>query len=179
MNKKLLIWIGGLLAALIVVGTVGATAVYADDSTPPALPAGAPADGRGPWGRHGLPQAELDAAAKVLGMTSDELSTALQIGKTLEDLATSAGVNIQAVQDAINTVHKTEMRTRIEQAVSDGTMTQAKADWLLEGLDKGYLDGPGFGFGFDGHGRGGPGGFPPAGQTQTTPATQTAPTTTP
>lgn len=35
-------------------------------------------------------------------------------------------------------------------------MTQDKADWLLEGLDKGYLDGgPGFGFGHDG-GRGGP-----------------------
>ncbi len=183
MNKKLLIWIGSLLAALIVVGAVGATAVYADDSTPPALPAGAPADGRGPGDRHGLPQAELDAAAKVLGMTSDELSTALQSGKTLEELATSAGVDIQAVQDAINTVHQTEMRTRIEQAVSDGTMTQAKADWLLEGLDKGYLDRPGDGFGFGrgGHGPGGPDGAmaPASTSTQTTPSTQTAPTTAP
>ena len=54
------------------------------------------------------------------------------------------------------------MRTRIEQAVFDGTMTQAKADWLLEGLDKGYLDGPGFGFGFGGHGgHGGPDGAVP------------------
>ena len=81
MNKKLLIWIGGLLAALIVVGAVGATAVYADDSTPPAFSAGAPDGGRGHGGR-GMGQAELDAAAKVLGMTSDELSTALQSGKT-------------------------------------------------------------------------------------------------
>ena len=45
------------------------------------------------------------------------------------------------------------MRDRIAQAVADGTMTQEKADWLLEGLDKGFLDGPGFGFGpgFGGH----------------------------
>jgi hypothetical protein len=176
MNRKFLIWAGGLLAALIVVGAVGATAAYADDATPPAPLAGMPGDGRGHGGR-GLPQAELEAAARVLGMTADELSTALQSGKTLEDLATSAGVDLQDVQDAINTVHRTEMRTRIEQAVTDGTMTQEKADWLLEGLDKGYLDGPGFGFG--GHGRGGPGGAgaPPA--DQTAPATQTAPTTAP
>lgn len=43
------------------------------------------------------------------------------------------------------------MRARIEQALADGTITQEKADWLLEGLEKGFLDGPGFGFGF-GHG---------------------------
>ena len=43
------------------------------------------------------------------------------------------------------------MRARITQTVTDGSMTQEKADWLLEGLDKGFLDGPGFGFGFGGH----------------------------
>jgi hypothetical protein len=31
-------------------------------------------------------------------------------------------------------------------------MSQEKADWLLEGLEKGFLDGPGFGFGFGPHG---------------------------
>jgi len=39
------------------------------------------------------------------------------------------------------------LRERIEQAVSDGTMTQEKADWLQEGLEKGFLDGPGLVFG--------------------------------
>ena len=185
MKNKLLVWTGGLLAALIVVGALGAFTVYADDSNPPSLPAGAFFDGRGPRGGpngpHGLPQAELEAAAKALNMTTDELSTALQEGKTLEDIATTAGVDIQDVQDAINTVHREEMKTRIEQAVTDGTMTQDKADWLLEGLDKGYLDGPGFGFGFGRHGGRGFFGAPPAdGQTPpTAPSTQTAPTATP
>lgn len=177
MNRKFLVWAAGLMAALIVVGAIGATAAYADDSTPPALPAGF-RGGDGPHGGRGLPQAELEAAAKVLGLTAEEVQTALQEGKTLEDLATSAGVDIQDVQDAINSVQREEMRARIEQEVTDGTMTQAKADWLLEGLDKGYLDGPGFGFGFGGHG--GHGGPPPTdGQTQTAPATQTAPTAAP
>jgi hypothetical protein len=63
------------------------------------------------------------------------------------------------------------MRAQIEQAVTDGTMSQDKADWLLEGLDKGFLDGPGFGFGF-GHGGGGPDGQRPVQPTQVAP-TQT------
>ena len=92
-------------------------------------------------------ETELAAAAKVLGMSSDELSTALKDGKTLDDLAATAGVDIQDVKDAITAVHAEEMRTRIEAGVADGTISQDKADWLLEGLDKGYLDGPGPGFG--------------------------------
>ena len=104
-----------------------------------------------------LGSTELDAAAKVLGMTSADLSTQLQNGKTLSDLATSKGVTLQSVQDAISAARRTEMTAQIKQAVTDGQMTQAKADWLLEGLSKGYLDGPdGFGFGH-GFGPGGPG----------------------
>jgi hypothetical protein len=90
----------------------------------------------------------LQAAAEALDMTTDELITALRSGKTLEELADEAGVDLQAVQDAIEAAREEELRARIEQAVSDGTMTQEKADWLLEGLEKGFLDGPGFGFGF-------------------------------
>jgi hypothetical protein len=46
----------------------------------------------------------------------------------------------------------------------DGTITQENADWLLEGLDKGFIGGPGgFGHGFGGpRGDGlGPKGQPP------------------
>ena len=94
-----------------------------------------------------LGSTELDAAAKALDMTTDELTTALKDGKTLQELVDAAGVDLETVQDAIQAAHATEMRTQIEQAVTDGNMTQEKADWLLEGLDKGFLDGRGFGFG--------------------------------
>jgi uncharacterized membrane protein len=107
---------------------------------------------------------ELEAAAKTLGMTTDDLSAALKSGKTFQELADTAGVQLQTVQDAIKAARTDQIRTQIEQAVKDGKLTQAKADWLLEGLDKGFLDGPGFGFGFGGprgHNgfRGGPGPF--------------------
>jgi hypothetical protein len=154
MKNKMSILIGGLLVALLVVGVIGATRTSAQSSPTAILHGRGPGDGQG--GR-GLGQVELDAAAKVLNMTSDELSTALQSGKTLEQLATDKGIDIQKVQSAIQAAHATEMRDRIKQAVADGTITQANADWLLEGLDKGYIGVPGaFGFGgpHGGHGLG-------------------------
>lgn len=155
MKNKKSILITGLLVALLVIGVIGATSVYAQGpTTTPTAPA-APLDKVGPGGRgHGLGQPELDAAAKALNMTTAELTTALQSGKTLEQVAQDANVDIQVVKDAIQAAHAAEMRTRIQQAVTDGTITQANADWLLEGLDKGYIGVPGA-FGFD-HGFGGP-----------------------
>jgi uncharacterized protein YidB (DUF937 family) len=139
MKKKIYIALGGLLAILMLFGAVTATTAYAQKDTPTA-----PTDQR-PGGGRGLGQTELEAAAKALGMTADELSTALQSGKTLEDLATAAGVDIQDVQDAISAAHAVELRAQIEAGVADGSISQDKADWLLEGLDKGFLDGAGFG----------------------------------
>lgn len=146
MKNKMSILIGGLLVALLVVGVIGARSAYAQS------PASTFLHGRGPGDGRGLGLVELQVAAEALDMTTDELITALQSGKTLEQVAEDAGVDLQDVQDAIRAAHETELRARIGQAVSDGTMTQEKADWLLEGLEKGFLDGPGFGFGFGPHG---------------------------
>jgi uncharacterized protein (DUF433 family) len=110
----------------------------------------------------------LDAAAQALGMTTDELTTALQGGKTLEQVAEEAGVDFADVQAAMQSARDIEMRERIQQALDDGTITQEHADWLLEGLDKGFLGGKGgFGFGFDGPHGPGPG-MPPADGAQPT-----------
>ncbi len=148
MKNKMSILIAGLLAALLVVGVIGATNAFAQSSTNTLFHGRGPGDGHG----FGLGQPELEAAAKALSMTTDELSSALQSGKTLEQLATDKGVDLQTVQDAINAAHREEVRSRIQQGLTDGTISQEKADWLLEGLDKGFLDGPGFGFGFGPHG---------------------------
>ena len=123
-------------------------------------------------------------------MTSDELSAQIWGGKTLTAIAEAKGVGIATVKTAVEAAMKAETKTAIAQAVTDGTMTQAKADWLLEGLDKGYWGaGQNGGFGMDmgrGHGGpGGPGGFgaPNGAAPNGTPPNSTAPnssgTTTP
>ena len=157
MKKKISIVLGGLLAIAILFGAASVTTAYAQDDTPATPPAGQPGDRPDRGGKRGMGETELAAAAKVLGMTADEVSAALAEGKTLADLAATAGVDVQDVKDAISAVHAEEMRANIAAAVADGSMSQEKADWLLEGLDKGFLDGPGFGFGGP---HGGPGGKP-------------------
>jgi hypothetical protein len=97
-------------------------------------------------------EAGLEAAAEALGMTADEMSTQLWGGRTLADMADEAGVELQAVRDAVEAACEQATRDAIEQAVEDGRLTREQADWLLEGLDNGYWGG-GFGHGF-GFGRG-------------------------
>jgi len=153
MKNKMSVLIAGLLVALVVIGVLGATNAYAQSQTKELLHGGGPGGGRGGLGLEGL-----QIAAEALNMTTDELITALRSGKTLEELAAEAGVDIQEVQDAIQAARAMGMRERIQQALDAGTITQEHADWLLEGLDKGFLGGPG-GFGLGGgHGPGfGPG----------------------
>jgi hypothetical protein len=86
-------------------------------------------------------------------MTSADLSAELKSGKTLSVIATEKGVNLQTVQAAIQTARNAQFTTQINHTVTAGKMTQDKADWLLEGLNKGYTNGASFfefGFGFDG-----------------------------
>ena len=108
-------------------------------------------------------QVGLEATAEALGMTVDELTTQLCGGKTVADLAEEKGIDpaeLRATVDAaVQAERETAMRTMIDQALQDGDITQEHADWLLEGLDKGFLTqgfglGPGFGGrgGFHGHG---------------------------
>jgi hypothetical protein len=61
-------------------------------------------------------------------------------------------VDIEVVCDAIQTAPRAELCEPIQQVVTDRTISQKKGDWLLEGLDKGFLDGRGFGLGFGHHG---------------------------
>ena len=134
-NKKSLL-IGGLLVALVVtvLAGVGVSSAYAQSPSNVLTHGGGPGGGRG-----GFSLTWLTIAAEKLNMTTDALITELQSGKSLEQIATEKGVDYADIQAAIQEASQTEFRDRIKQAVTDGTMTQEKADWLLEGLDKGFI----------------------------------------
>lgn len=111
------------LIASLVIGAVGITAMgiaYAQENGP----------------REGL--------AELLGLEPEELRELLHSGETIQDLADEAGVDLEVFREEREANREEEMRAKIEGALADGKISQDQADWLLEGLDKGYLSGPFF-----------------------------------
>ena len=114
-----------ILAPLVQNGTI--TQAQAD-AVIAAIEAARPADGphggfgRGPGGPgKGF---GLDEAAAALGMTPDQLRTALAGGQSLADLAKDKGVDLAKVTDALVAAY-----TKHEQGeVTAGSETQAEAD---------------------------------------------------
>ncbi len=161
MSKRLLLLSSGALVALLLAGLAGGTLVFAQE-TDPATGEPAPFGRCGLFGWGGGSWTLFDTAAEALGLTPGGLFAALHDqGKTLSDVAEEQGVEIEAVQEAMDASRAEAQRQAIEQAVADGDLSQEQADWLLEGLDKGFMGGR-HGMGPGGFGR--PGG--PAGRGQ-------------
>ncbi len=133
-----------------------------------AITAARPSGPKG--GRHiltGVGGFALDTVAKALGITTDEVRTALQNGQSLADLAVSKGKTAQDVIDAV----VTEATTKINAEVTAKHLDQATADKIIANLKTMATDfvnntrpaggpgmgGPGMGRGFGGPGFGGPG----------------------
>ena len=141
-----------------------------------------PRDARGGrFGRHmeGFPVGKLGGMVEVfaerLGLTADELKEELEAGKSLAEIAEAKGVDLEEIRQSrradtetiearkaeradTETIEARKAETiearkaAIEKAVEDGTMTQAEAEWLLQGLEQGFMPmGRGFYPGRGGH----------------------------
>jgi polyhydroxyalkanoate synthesis regulator phasin len=104
--------------------------------------------GHGHFGHFG-PFADLGTAASYLGSTEAELRSELADGKTLAEIAKAEGKSVDGLVQAL----VEEATARIDQAVADGKLTQARANELKEDLEEritdfvnGELRGPGPGF---------------------------------
>ena len=82
----------------------------------------------GPRGGHVLPG--LETAADALGITEDELRTALRDGQTIAEVATDQGVDLQSVIDAL----VAQANTRLDEAVANGRIDAARADEIRANL---------------------------------------------
>jgi len=111
-------------------------------------------------------QEALNAAAQKLGMTAQDLMTELRSGKTLADVAKEKNVSTDDLKTAIVNA----IDAQIDQAVTNGKLTQSQADNIKAqvakidltkpfgmGMDRGWQFGPGMGGfrGFRPFGRGG------------------------
>jgi hypothetical protein len=122
---------------------------------------GPPAGGPGMRGGHGGPGDGPDsqAVATYLGLSADQVQTDLSDGQTLAQIATAQGKTASGLEDAI----VADAKTRLDAAVSAGTLTAAQETAMLADLQAHVADmvnstGPPAGT------KGGPGGVPAYGR---------------
>jgi len=122
------------------------------DSQPPMGGRGGMGGMGGRGGAMGITHSH-DAAAKALGMTADELYTAVQGGKSLADVAKDQKVSVDSLIKAM----VADAHADLAAAVKAGTMTQAQADTMKSSLTQRITDqvngvragrGPGRGAGY-------------------------------
>lgn len=87
----------------------------------------------GPHGAYG--KTELQAAADKLGMSITDLQSALRSGKSLSDVAKDKGVSDQDLKTAMVAAAKTQL----DQAVTNGKLTQAQEDSILQRIQQSDL----------------------------------------
>lgn len=182
-----------VLAALVAKGTI--TQAQADAITKAmddARAAHGPGRGHGQLaGMFGFLRNTEKAVADAIGITPEQLRDELRGGSTIAEVAKAHGVAESTVVDAI----VSQATEKIDQAVSDGHLTEAQAAKLKKGirdLATKVVEGRGLGFGggFGGPGRGDrpgrPGspsptapGSPPTTEVPSTSIPPTAPSTTP
>ena len=108
------------LAGLVKDGTINQSQA---DKVASTLDKNLPKGGGFGRGGHGG-GADLDAAAKAIGISADDLRTALQGGKTLAQIAKDKGVDQNTLVDKLVTAEKAQLAD----AVKAGRLTQAQAD---------------------------------------------------
>jgi len=148
---KTLLKIGGTVAVLAAVFAF-ATSAFAQGPGNSAAPAGGsqtPVNLNAADGIITIDESVMHAAiAEALGISVDELETALAAGETPATLALALGVDYAEVQAAMDAVYA----AAVAQAVTDGLITQEQADWLLshQGRQNGQQGSGGAGSGYDG-----------------------------
>ncbi|MBI3240964.1 MAG: hypothetical protein HYZ49_01560 [Chloroflexi bacterium] len=152
MNKKLIVITGIAVLALALASFVLAGPAYAQGATPPT-PGYGPGSGSGMmggYGQHGrmmyqstgnglMHDAMLDELAKALDLSREELDARIATGETPAQIALAQGLSredfVKIMADA--------RAVALAQAVADGALTQAQADWMASRMSR--MAGRGFG----------------------------------
>jgi len=138
---------GGVAGAML--GSPGTSGAQATTTTAPSTGGTAAPDARRPGPRGG--GAGLDAAAKAIGITTDDLRTALKGGKTIAAVAKAKGVDVQKVIDAMVAAESAEIDQRAADAKKN--LPDRVKDQVNNTRPPGGPDGPGgrpgFGMGLD------------------------------
>ena len=114
-----------VIDAMVAAGTKRLEAAI--DSLPDRVAEAVQHEGLPDWGPGGHGRghfgAGLDAAAKAIGIDSEELRSAIQDGSTIAEVADANGVDVQTVIDAL----VKEAETHLDEAVANGRLTEDQA----------------------------------------------------
>jgi len=147
-KRRLILLSSGVLVVLLLVGLVGVSVASAQETVSdpqPPVPFDQPGCGRGGFRRGvfgrvgGGSWTMFDTTAEALGLTPEEFFAQLHAGKSLSEIAEEQNVELEAVRDAVSASQAEARKQAIEQAVKDERMSQEQADWMLEGLEKGFF----------------------------------------
>ena len=130
--------LGAVLASVVFGGSDNNGSAKADGAPIMTLDGGAMpgGDGDGDHGamgdgfRGGPGGDDLAGAAAALGMTADELQTAIQSGQTIADIAKDKGVDIDTVIDSM----LESMKAHFDAEVASGEHSQDDADAMLSDM---------------------------------------------
>ena len=127
------------IAATLVVALLFTGQVFAQGTTPPTPPTPGSGFGRGMMGARGagmgaaagegiLHDTMISVFAQKLGISVDDLNARLAKGETMAQIAYAKGLTAEQF-----TALMKDARTQaIDQAVKDGKLTQAQADWMKQ-----------------------------------------------
>ncbi len=140
--KKLILSLIVVAVIAVALGTTGLVSAQSLNQTPMAgSVTNYGAGGRGAQGRMAggqgsaintqdgiLHDAMIEVYAQALGISVNDLNTRLANGETMAQIAASAGLTVEQFS-ALMVNARTQA---IAQAVQEGTLTQAQADWMLQ-----------------------------------------------
>lgn len=83
----------------------------------------------------------FDTVAEALGLAPTGLFTELHEGKSVAEIAEEEGVALEEIHDAVQSTRVEARKGAIEQAVEDGRLSEEQGEWMLAGLEEGYVPG--------------------------------------
>jgi len=122
MDSKIKKLVAGVALAGALTAATAGVAVAADSSSTTTAPSAQTA--KHPLLRIRVRRATVKVVTDTLGVSLEDLRTAMQSGQTLTQYATSLGKDPQTLVDALTNA----ANAKLDQLVADGTITQERAD---------------------------------------------------
>lgn len=119
---------GAVVAAVALVTAHPSNVAAVATPTPTSSPEPTTSPGASTAARRALARASAQAEAQVLGITTKDLAADLKQGTTVHRLADQKGMT----QTAFQTAFASNLTTLLNQAVSQGTITQAQETQLVK-----------------------------------------------